>query len=356
MGRADHVDIEILADPDISLDLIRRHCVAVCTACVVMVYSVELDLSAVYKEQIPLYHNGFESDLLLHAAALCLVVDVIENGLFRVPLCHFQILKSHRNYTLGCLGSLAAGNSVSLNREGDIGGFQCFGTEFEAVGISGLLRLRVDLTDVAVVGDPEQYISENTVVAEHILVLKISSVAPAVHHDHELVGPGAEHSAEVELRGIMSALGIADKAAVDIEIHAAGNSEERDHVVLARVIDLKIPAVNTDKIVLLARILIARRDLLVHAHPGEDSPNLIGRGDHRRLERKLIADIDIERLIVTPELPAGGYVDGIELRVLRIKGLRHLRRSFIEFEIPPAVQAHHFGGRISLLLRRHGVS
>ena len=161
MGRADHIDIEILADFDVSLDLIGRHCVAVCAAGVVMVHAVELDLSAVDKEEIALDRHGFKSDLLLHAAALCLVVDIIENGLLRIPLCNFQVFESNGDHALGCLCSLTAGDTVSFDRECDIGRFDCLCTEFEPICISCLLRLRVDLENIAVIGDPEQDIAEN---------------------------------------------------------------------------------------------------------------------------------------------------------------------------------------------------
>ena len=177
-----------------------------------------------------------------------------------------------------------------------------------------------------------------------------------MYHYHKLIGSCREHSAQIELRRVVRAFRVSDKSSVHIQIHTAGNAEERDHVILIRICDLKVSAVNAYEIVLLTGIFVAERDLLIHAHPGEDPADLIGCGDHRRFERKLIADIDIERLIVSPELPAGGNIDLIKLCFLRIKGFRHFRRYGIEFEIPAAVQAHHLGGRISLLLRRHGIS
>ena len=279
---------------------------------------------------------GFKSDLLLHAAALCLVVDIIENGLLRVPLCNFQVLESNGDHALGCLCSLTARDAVPFDRECDIGGFECLGTEFEPISISCLLRLRFDLEDIAVVGDPEQDIAENAVVAEHILVFEIGPVAPAVHHYNKLIGSCREHSAQIELSSVVRAFRVSDKPSVQIQIHTAGNAEERDHVVLVRIADLKVSAVNADKIVLLTGILVAKRELLVHAHPGEDPADLFGCRDHRRFERKLIADIDIERLVIAPELPAGGNIDRIEFCVLGVQDLRHFRGPFIEFEVPVA--------------------
>ena len=267
VGSADHIDIEFFADPDVALDLVRRHSVAVGAAGVVMVYAVELDHSSIYKETVADDLHCLKSDLLLHTAALGLKVDVIESGFLRVPLDHVEVLenspgKAFRNFDCFC-----AGYSVSLQGESDLSGSQCLRTKSERILTADFGGLRVDLTDIGRLADPQQNVTENPVVAEHILVLKISAVAPSVHDDHHLVGAFCEFACQIEFRCVVCAFRIADKFTVQIQIHAAGHSHEGDDIVLGGVLDLKISAVDADEIVLLSRVLVSGSKLLVNTDP-----------------------------------------------------------------------------------------
>ena len=93
VGCADRVDIEYLAQQNIPLDLIRRHCVAVRRARVVMVHAVELDLAPVDKENVSPDLDRLESDPLPDAGSRCLIVNVIEGRPLSVPLDDIQIIK-----------------------------------------------------------------------------------------------------------------------------------------------------------------------------------------------------------------------------------------------------------------------
>ena len=167
-------------------------------------------------------------------------------------------------------------------------------------------------------------------------------------HDDDLVRSLCEPARQVELGRVVRAFGIADELAVHIQVHAARDAEERNDIILIRVFDLKVPAVDAYKVVLLSRVLVAEPGLLVKSDPGKDPSGLLELRDDRRLERELVADIGVERLVVAAELPARRNIDLVESGLLRVKDFGHLSRDRIEFKIPLAVQAHHFGRRVAL--------
>ena len=121
---------------------------------------------------------------------------------------------------------------------------------------------------------------------------------------HQLILPFCEKAGEVELRRIMRTFGIADKPAVDIKIETAGDTEERNDMLLLRRIDMNHLPVNTDEVVFFSGILYPRRNLLVNAKPGEDLSRFLFRWNLRRLVRELITDVDVERTVIAAELPA----------------------------------------------------
>ena len=267
VGSADHIDIEFFADPDVALDLVGSHRVAVGAAGVVMVYAVELDHSSIYKETVADDLHCLKSDLLFHTAALGLKVDVVERGLLCVPLDHVEVLKSDFGKSTCLFRGFGAADPVSLQGESDLCGCQCTGAKSDRILSSNLGGLRVDLTDIGRFADPQQHIAENAVVAEHVLVLQVSAVAPAVHDDHHFVAALCEPACQIKLRRIVRAFRIADKFTVHIQVHAAGHSHEGDDIVLGGVLDLKISAVDADEIVLLSRVLVSGSKLLVNTDP-----------------------------------------------------------------------------------------
>ena len=351
----DHIDIEFLAEQDIAFDLIGRHGVSVRRTGVVMVHPVEFQLPAVDQEDIPADLHRAETDLFLHAGGDGLVINVVQNGIFRVPFCDVQIVKGHSGQIaavrlfFGCRrgGFLQA---VPFQREGHIGPGEGAGRQLQRITIRCFFRFGVDIREIRRLADPQQHIPEDTVVPEHVLILQIGTVAPAVHDHQDLILPLQKLSAEIKFRGVVRALGIADEHSVQVEIHTAGDAHEGDDHVLCLVFNIKISAVDPDEIVFLSGILIAEADPLVASHPGKNLPDLIQRGDDRRLVGELVADIGVEGLIVPPELPAGGHIDGIEGDLLRIQNGGKLRRSGIELKIPDSVQALHLLGGVALLL------
>ena len=60
-------------------------------------------------------------------------------------------------------------------------------------------------------------------------------------------------------------------------------------------------------------------DAGIAAQPGKGTANLAGRGDHRRLVGKLVANVDIKRLIVPAELPAGRNIELIKMHCIGVK-------------------------------------
>ena len=152
----------------------------------------------------------------------------------------------------------------------------------------------------------------------------------------------------------MCALGVTDKFTVQIEVDAACDTQKRNNILLVRVIDRQLPAINADEVVLFARILIAQRKRLIDTDPREYFSDLLSRRDYRRIIWELIADVHIERLIVASELPACRHVDRVKFHTVRVEDCRKLGRLREELEIPVPVQAYDFLGFIPLLFRRDG--
>ena len=109
------------------------------------------------------------------------------------------------------------------------------------------------------------------------------------------------------------------------------------------IVNFQEAAVYTHKIILVTRFFPAQADLLIHAGPGKHLPDFFRRGDDGRLIGELIADVDIERPVIAPELPAGGHVDLVKAHCVRIQDGGKLGGPGIELEVPLPVQADHFG-------------
>ncbi len=137
----------------------------------------------------------------------------------------------------------------------------------------------------------------------------------------------------------MGSLRISHEAAVHIYIDAAGHAQEREHMILQIIFHLEKPAVHTDIIVLLTRILPAGLDSVVGTDPAESLANFLYGRNLRRLIGELVTHIHIKRSRIPTELPAGRNVQLIKPHGIRIDHLRKLGRPGIEFEIPLSVQA-----------------
>ena len=140
-----------------------------------------------------------------------------------------------------------------------------------------------------------------------------------MHHHHKLVLPIVQLAGQVKLCRVVCALGIADKGAVDVQIHAAGNAQKRDDLPLVGIVDIQKTAVDADKVVLLAGVLPLQADAGIAAQPRKDAARLAGGGDHRRLVGELVADVDIKRFIVPAELPAGRNIELIKMHCIGVK-------------------------------------
>ena len=267
VGCADRINIENLAQQNIPLYLIRRHGVAVRRARVVMIHAVELDLASVDKENIAPDLDRLESDSLPDARCLRLIINVIEGRLFSIPFDDIKIIKCNDRHSVFRGNSPRQIDSVALDNKCDIRIRECLSCHFQRISIPVLICHSSDIPEICRFRYSEQNISEDTVVAEHVLTLKIRSGAPASYNCDELIFTGCQFSGQVELGGIMRALGVTDKFTVQIEVDAACDTQKRNNILLIRVIDRQLPAINADEVVLFSRILIAQRKRLIDTDP-----------------------------------------------------------------------------------------
>ncbi len=115
------------------------------------------------------------------------------------------------------------------------------------------------------------------------------------------------------------------------------------------------PLIDSDGIVFLTRIFEPGHDSLILSDPGKDASDFFRGGDDRRIIRKLIAEVDIKRMVITSELPAGGDIDFFERKFFRMDFLGKIGRIGVECEIPVAVQAKYFFRTITLFKKGDGI-
>ena len=151
--------------------------------------------------------------------------------------------------------------------------------------------MEVDIYKVVFVLHAKQYIAEDTVVPEHILVFEIAAVAPSMHYHDQFVEYIVKIRSNVELSCVVRALCIAYKMLVDVNIRAARNAEERKDISLALVVFTGIEdgPVDTDEVVLFLRSPPLRPDAVVSALQAENSAYRILFRDLRRIIRKLVS-------------------------------------------------------------------
>ena len=87
--------VELLAEPDVALELFRAHYISVHRARVVMVDAVQLHPAAIHEKEIALYLDSPEADARLHAAARYLVIHVVEHRILGVPFGRGKIPEQH---------------------------------------------------------------------------------------------------------------------------------------------------------------------------------------------------------------------------------------------------------------------
>ena len=351
----DRINIEFLAQFHIALDLIRRKGVSVGRACVMMVHTLELDLMTVQIEYFLMDLHRLKADSLLHAGCRCLIIYIVENRIFSAPFRNIKVFKHDRSTFPVCPNSLASCDSIAFKGKCHVSIGQSLRGEFKTVFARSFFCHRIKIPKIGRLGNSEQNISENSVVAEHILALKIGACAPAVYHCHDLVLTLFEIPGQIKFRSVVSALGVADKGSVHIEIQAARYAQEGDDIVLIIVLYLDLFAVYADKIVFFARILIPKGQLLVHAHNGEYLTDLFLPGYDRRVIRELVANIHVERMIIAAELPAGRHIDRVKFHAVRVQDIRQFCRSRIEPEVPVTVQTPYLFRLIALLFERDPV-
>ena len=355
VGGADGIDIELLAEPHVPFDLFRRHGIAACRRGIMMVHALELDLPSVDQEDVAPDLHGPEADPLLYAGGGGLEIDGVEDRLLCVPLGHIQVFKSDLRQLSHGGGSLCQLQVLPFQGEGNGSIGQSLCPQGQAVGLSVFACPGIQIREIRLFGDPQKHIPEDAVVAEHVLVLQVGPVAPAVDHGHQLVGAFLKAACQIELRRVVGSLGIADELSVDVQVQAGSHAHEGDHEVLRGILYVDKAAVNAHEVVLFPGILIAQGDALVASHPGKDLSDLFGSGNDRRMIGKLIADVGIERPVIAPELPAGRYVDLFKVHLIRIQHFRHPGRQGIEAEIPLAVQADDFFGSVPFFFQRYRI-
>ena len=348
----DRINIKFLAQSHIALDLIRRQGVSVSRTRVMVIYTLELDLMTVQIEYILMDLHRLKADSLLNAGCRCLKIYIIEDRIFGTPFSHIEVFKCDRSALPICPNSLASRDPVAFKRKCHVRIGQSLRGELQAVFARSFLRHRIKIPEIGRLGDSEQNISENTVVAEHILALQIGACAPAVYHCQKLILTLFEIPGQIEFRSVVSALGVTYKGSVHIEIKAARYAQEGDDIILLIILNLDLFAVYADKIVFFARVFIPKRHLLVHAHDREYLSYLLLSRYDRRMVGELVADIHIERMIVAAELPAGRNIDRVKFHVIRIQEIGQFCRSRIEPEVPVTVQTLYFFRLIALIFER----
>ena len=281
--------------------------------------------------------HGLEADGFLHAACGRFKIHIVQGGRFRVPFGHAQVFKHRLGFAvLGAYGFLFL-NAVAFKYEGHLRVGVGFGGPGEPVDAPRFFSDGVHVPQIRRLVDPQQHVPENAVVAEHVLVLQVGAVAPAMHHGHQLIFPLGQDARQIEFGGVVAALGIAHELSVHIQVQAAGHAQEGDGAPFGRVLNIQEAAVNAHIIVLIIRLLPPGHHLLIHPQPAEHRAHLLGGGDDRGLKGELIADVHIEGFVVTPELPAGGHVDGVKFHLIGVEILRQVGWDGIKLEIPIAV-------------------
>ena len=355
VGGADRVYVVFLAEADVALDLLRGQTEAVARMRVVVVDAVELDLPVIEQETVLVNLGDPEADTLPDAAGRRFIVQIVEDGRFRGPFLHGQIFKAAGGAAAPGRDRDAAPDPVTGERKGDLRLRVGQGRYFQKIEILSLVCSGVDVGNVGRVGDVQEHVPENTVVPEHILALQIAAVAPAVHDGQKLVLSLAEPAGEVELGGVVRALGIADEGSVEIEIQTARHAEEGDHEMLAGILHAQHLPIDADEVVFLARILPPRGDALVSADPAEHPADFFRGRYLRGIIGELIADVQIKGAVVTAHLPAGGHVDFVKGNRVGVQDVRKLGGTGVEFEIPVAVQTDHLFRTVALFQHRYGV-
>ena len=179
--------VVLLADEHIALDLLRSHCVSVYRTCVVMVDTVQLDLPSVDQEDVTFDRYCAESGPLMNALTCCLVIDIVENRLLGVPLCHIEPLKDCLSSIILRPDRLCNLYAVALKSKCHLIVSIHLGLQPGSISVRSLFTGKINIPDAVSVLDPQQHIAEYAVVAEHVLTFKIRAVAPPAHYDHELV-------------------------------------------------------------------------------------------------------------------------------------------------------------------------
>ncbi len=206
VGGPDGVNIVFLAQLQVFFDVPGGQRIAVFRMGIVMVDALELDRAAVDKENISLNFNTAESDAFVNAAGRRFKIQVIENRILGTPLRDLEPVKGNLGMTnAGGDGGLTM-ESVSLQRKGDAGGTEGIRAQVKGIRRSVIAGDGIDFNQVCWFADTKQDIPENTVVAEHVLVLQIRAGAPSVNDDQKFVGTGSQLSGEVKLGRVVRTL------------------------------------------------------------------------------------------------------------------------------------------------------
>ncbi len=181
------VDIIFLTQFHITLDLLGSQRIAVLTAGVMVIHPMQLYFMVIQIENRVFDHNILKANPRFHTTACNLIIQVIQYRLLGIPLCHIQVLEHGLRYLIPGNNRSSLTDSVSFQSKGDFSVRIQLHAGRCPIAVPCLLRLKTDIPDIAVITDPQQYITEDPVVAEHILTFQIGSVTPSVHHCRQLI-------------------------------------------------------------------------------------------------------------------------------------------------------------------------
>ena len=356
------IDIELLADPEIPLDLFGCHAVAVPGVGIVVIDALELDLVAVEGVEIALHFYGLETDSLMDAAVGAFDVEVIEHGFFCAPALHLEILESDLGLPFHgcCLQRLLQRIAVmvcALDGEGHLHTVRDEGRNIRRIGLTHASGLEIDVPDVVCVGDSQKHIAEDAVVAEHVLTLQVCAVAPAAHHADQFVASLLHEIGNVELGCVVGLFGEASELSVHMHLYAAADAEERENVAFVVVRSPRklrcpgcprVPRYLEERPVQPHMVHLVCRSLFEAVKHAEIVLHRLKRGYDRRLVCKRIAHVQVHGMRIAAVLPDGRHIDFAEIDGIGIEFKRKVLGVVVVSEVPITVEALHQRRAVSL--------
>ncbi len=222
MRRTHGVDVIFLHEFYVFFEIVHRHNVTVYRVRIVMVNALHLDLSAVEKEYFAVYFNMFESYYLTNTLERRTVLfferhyRLIYVGSLCGPFLRRYVARYHRAVGLEFVLSLNAvayelESYPNVSRESAV-----YACDERIVAVADEFRTQEYIVYIALLVRSDIYVSEYSVLSEHILTLEIRAVTPLKNDGDELVLTVVHVVGYVELRGIVTAFAVAYVLSVDV--------------------------------------------------------------------------------------------------------------------------------------------